>query len=230
MNKKKILIVDDEKNIRMTVKNCLDEAEYLVDIAVNGEEGFEKIQKSHYDLVLLDIKMPGLSGMEVLKKIRDNNSSVSVVMMTAYGTVENAVEAMKLGAVDFLSKPFTPEEIRTVVKKVTLRKELDEVNLESYSDLLEYAKKCILDKEYDKAISFLKKAVSIDVTAADPHNLLGVLSEMNLDVRKAQIHYRAALALDPSHKAANSNLSRTTNYHYTKKGIDLGETSENEEK
>ncbi|MCF8019559.1 MAG: response regulator [Vallitaleaceae bacterium] len=228
MNKKKILIVDDEKNIRMTVKNCLDEEDYLVEIAVNGEEGFDKIKNTHYDLVLLDIKMPGLSGMEVLKKMRESESSASVVMMTAYGTVENAVEAMKLGAVDFLSKPFTPDEIRSVVKKVTLRKELDEVNIESYSDLLEFAKKCIIDKEYDKAITFLKKAIGMNVTAADPHNLLGVLSEMNMDVRKAQLHYRAALALEPSHKAASNNLSRTTNYTYTKKGIDLGENSEKE--
>ncbi|MDF1615937.1 response regulator [Petrocella sp. FN5] len=226
MNKKKILIVDDEKNIRMTVKNCLNETEYLVDIAVNGEEGYEMIQSTQYDLVLLDIKMPGLSGMEVLKKVRDSNSTVSVVMMTAYGTVENAVEAMKLGAVDFLSKPFTPDEIRTVVKKVTLRKDLEEVNLESYSDLIEFAKKCIIDKEFGKAATFLKKAISIEVEAADPHNLLGVLSEMNMDVRKAQIHYRAALALEPSHKAASNNLSRTTNYSYTKNGIDLGENLE----
>lgn len=222
MSTKKVLIIDDEKNIRMTIKNCLDDEKYEVDVAVNGEDGYEKLMEKNYDLALMDIKMPGMSGLELLHKVRDQQIKTDVVMMTAYGTIERAVEAMKLGAIDFLSKPFTPEEIRNVVQQVTSRKELEEDQLDSFDDLMEFSKYCIINHEYDKAVMYLKKAIVINVDSPEPHNLLGVMDEMNRDIRAAQKHYRAALALDPSHVAANKNLSRTTEYHYTMDGLDLG--------
>lgn len=229
---KKILIIDDEKNIRMTIKNCLDEEKYSVDVAVNGEEGFSMLKQGTYDLALLDIKMPGISGIELLRKLRENRIEIDVVMMTAYGTVERAVEAMKLGAIDFLSKPFTPDEIRGVVELVTRRRSLVEEKVESFVDVLEYSKTCILAKDYQKAEIFLKKAIALNVDSAEPHNLLGVLSEIRHDISLAQMHYRAALALDPTHVAANKNLERTAQYHYTYAGMDLGDdlTKEDDEK
>lgn len=226
---KNILIIDDEKNIRMTIRNSLDESLYKVDVAINGEEAFNMIQASQYDLLLMDIKMPGMSGLELLKKIRDKDIDVNVVMMSAYGTIERAVEAMKLGAIDFLSKPFAPDEIREVVKNVTMREDLSEENVESFIDVLEYAKACIIDKAYDKASKYLKKAIALDVDSPEPHNLLGVLCEIKRDVHLAQMHYRAALALDPTHEAANKNLERTAQYHYSSKGVELGSTLKKEE-
>lgn len=219
---KNILIIDDEKNIRMTIKNCLSEQEYKVDVAINGEDGFEKLSTMNYDLALMDIKMPGISGLELLKKIRDADIKTAVIMMTAYGTIEKAVEAMKLGAIDFLSKPFTPQEIREIVKKVTSRTELNETKIESFDEIMEFAKYCIINRDYDKAALNLKRAVGLAVDSAEPHNLLGVLDELKMDLRSAQKHYRAALALDPTHVAANKNLSRTTEARYTQKGLDLG--------
>jgi len=227
---KKVLIIDDEKNIRMTIKSCLDESTYQVDVAVNGEEGYTKLKNETYDLALLDIKMPGISGLELLKKMRDNQIKTDVVMMTAYGTIERAVEAMKLGAIDFMSKPFTPDEIRKVVETVIHRRTLVETKIESFVDVLEFAKACILSKDYAKAEQFLKKAISLNVDSADPHNLLGILSEFKGDVSLAQMHYRAALALDPTHEAANKNLERTAQFHYTNKSMDLGKTLVDEDK
>jgi len=227
---KKVLIIDDEKNIRMTIKSCLDESTYQVDVAVNGEEGYTKLKNETYDLALLDIKMPGISGLELLKKMRDNQIKTDVVMMTAYGTIERAVEAMKLGAIDFMSKPFTPDEIRKVVETVIHRRTLVETKIESFVDVLEFAKACILSKDYAKAEQFLKKAISLNVDSADPHNLLGILSEFKGDVSLAQMHYRAALALDPTHEAANKNLERTAQFHYTNKSMDLGKTLVHEDK
>lgn len=221
---KKVLIIDDEKNIRMTIKNCLDESSYQVDVAVNGEEGYNILKNEAYDLALLDIKMPGISGLELLKKMRDNQIKTDVVMMTAYGTIERAVEAMKLGAIDFMSKPFTPVEIRSVVETVINRRTLEETKVESFVDVLEFSKACILSKDYGKAEQFLKKAISLNVDSAEPHNLLGILAEIKRDISLAQIHYRAALALDPTHEAANKNLERTAQFHYTYKGMDLGKT------
>lgn len=224
MSKKKILVVDDEKNIRTMIRNCLDEKEYEIDIAVNGEEGFTKLNENDYDITLLDIKMPGITGLELLKKLRDNEIYVDVVMMTAYGTVERAVEAMKLGAIDFISKPFTPAEIRDIVETVIGRKQLEESNVESFKDTVEFAKSCILSQEYDKATEYLKKAVGMEVDSPEPHNLLGVLSEMNGDKMKAQNHYRAALALDPTYESASKNLSRVVIDGNNNKKIDLGGT------
>jgi len=125
----KILIVDDEKNIRLALKQCLIAEQYEVETAVNGTEGFEKIMSDNFDAVLLDMKMPGMTGIEVLRKIRGEGNKTNIIMMTAYGTIEKAVEAMKLGAIDFLSKPFAPNEIRSVVKDVLDREKLSSDNL-----------------------------------------------------------------------------------------------------
>lgn len=223
---KRILVVDDEKNIRMTLKQCLKGEKYDVELAVNGEEGLKKLKEESFDLVLLDIKMPGLTGMEVLKRLREIGNNVKVIMMTAYGTIDRAVEAMKLGAIDFLSKPFTPEEIRKIVNDVLSREELKEEELESFEDVVEFAKKCILVKEYEKAEEYLKKSIVEAADSAIPHNLLGVLSEFRGDISTAQKHYRAALALDPTYKPADKNLERTIQMKYTTKGISLGGTKD----
>ncbi|MBN2852833.1 MAG: response regulator [Clostridia bacterium] len=228
MTKKKILIVDDEKNIRMTINSCLDKEKYQVDIAINGEEGFEKLTSDMYDLVLLDIKMPGMSGLELLRKVRDYQIKTDVVMMTAYGTVENAVEAMKLGAIDFMSKPFTPNEIRNIVELVMSRHDLEESEVISFNEVLEFAKLCILSKDYQRAIDYLKKAVALDMNSPDPHNLLGVLAELKGDILSAQMHYRASLALDPTHKASKNNLERTAQYNHVHEEADLGKSMTNE--
>lgn len=219
---KKILIVDDEKNIRMTLSHCLKNQKHDIELAVNGEEGLNKIQNNTFDLVLLDIKMPGLTGMEVLQRIREKGNDVNIIMMTAYGTIERAVEAMKLGAIDFISKPFTPEQIREIVKKVLDRQNLQEGKLETFRDIIEFAKKCILSKGYSKAEGYLKEGIAKDTSSPEPHNLLGVLSEYRGNISQAQKHYRAALALDPTYKPADKNLSRTVNMNYTMKGVNIG--------
>jgi len=221
---KKVLIIDDEKNIRMTLQSCLEEDQYSVDIAVNGDEGYLMLLNKSYDLALLDIKMPGISGIELLKKLRDNGIQTDVVIMTAFGTVENAVEAMKLGAIDFLSKPFKPDQVRKVVHAVVYRKTLEESSVESFHDILEYAKSCILAREYNKAEKYLASAIALNADSPETHNLLGIICEIKRDISMAQMHYRAALALDPTHEAAQNNLERTSQFDYTYQGMDLGKT------
>src|SRR6056297_995566 len=123
MNEKKnILIIDDEKNIRFTLKKSL-ESDYEVVTAVNGEDGIEKFQENNFDLVLLDMKLPGMDGMEVLKQIKDIDKTADIIIITGFGSVDSAVETMKLGAIDYLRKPFTPDEIKEIVKEVIERKE-----------------------------------------------------------------------------------------------------------
>lgn len=224
----KILIVDDEKNIRLALKQCLVAENYEVETAVNGLEGYEKIMAENFDVVLLDMKMPGLTGMEVLQKIRGEGNGVSVIMMTAYGTIEKAVEAMKLGAIDFLSKPFAPEEIRIIVKDVLSREKLSEDLVGTYHEMLQYAKKCILAQDYEKAGEFLRKAISQNTESPEPHNLLGIVFEFNGKISEAQKHYRAALALEPAFRPAQENLERTAQFTYTQHGMNLGDGNDEE--
>jgi DNA-binding response OmpR family regulator len=123
VKKNRVLVVDDEKNIRLTIAQSLQKLDLEVENAVNGEEALQKIRQDDFQLVLLDLKLPGMDGMEVLRKIRGFNKRVKILIITAHGTVDNAVEAMKLGAVDFIQKPFTPDEIRGFVAKALARTE-----------------------------------------------------------------------------------------------------------
>ncbi|AKL94652.1 response regulator receiver protein [Clostridium aceticum] len=225
----KILIVDDEKNIRLALKQCLLAEHYEVETAVNGLEGYEKIMAGDFAVVLLDMKMPGLTGIEVLQKARSQGKLVNIIMMTAYGTIEKAVEAMKLGAIDFLSKPFAPEEIRTIVKDVLSREKLLEEEVTTYHEMIQYAKKSILSGDYEKAREFLGKAIVKNTEAPEPHNLLGIILEFYGKVSEAQKHYRAALALEPTFSPAQQNLERTAQFIYTQHGMNLGDGTNEEE-
>jgi heterodisulfide reductase subunit A len=107
----RILVVDDELIVRDSLKEWLKDEGFQVDMAESGADALEKISRSPFHLVLLDIKMPGMDGVEVLKRSKEIRPELPVVMMTAYATVETAVEAMKIGAHDYLMKPFDPETL-----------------------------------------------------------------------------------------------------------------------
>jgi CheY-like chemotaxis protein len=121
IEKKPILVVDDEKNIRLTLSQSLESLGFPIQTAVNGEEALKKLEEAEFGLLLLDLKMPGMDGMEVLHRVRDRWPAIPVIIITAYGTIEFAVDAMKLGAVDFIQKPFSPREIRELVVQVLQR-------------------------------------------------------------------------------------------------------------
>ena len=113
----KILIVDDEKNMRMILSKILKNAGYEIYQAESGKQALREVKKSSPDLVLLDLKLPDINGIEVLEKIKQHDNSIIVIMLTAYGDIKNAVEAMKLGAYDYLKKPFDNEEMILVIEK-----------------------------------------------------------------------------------------------------------------
>ncbi len=113
----RILVVDDENNIRMMVRLALQHVGHQVETAADGTEGLEKFGNgSNYDLVLLDQRMPGLEGLDVLKQMRYHHPQAKIIMATAFGTIDLAVDAMKAGATDFLRKPFTAETLRGAVQ------------------------------------------------------------------------------------------------------------------
>jgi DNA-binding NtrC family response regulator len=118
MSGAKILIVDDELIVRESLGGWLERDGHTVDKAASGEEALEKCEKVRYDILLLDIKMEGMSGLEVLKRVRENDPDVSVVMITAYGSIPSAIEAMKSGAYEYLLKPFDPDELMVLIEKI----------------------------------------------------------------------------------------------------------------
>ncbi len=120
----RILIVDDEMIVCESCKRILEEDGYEVEIALNGREAFDKMKANTFDILITDLKMPGIDGMEVLKTSRREYPETIVIMITGFSTVETAVEAMKLGAFDYIPKPFMPDEVSIVVKKAIEKKNL----------------------------------------------------------------------------------------------------------
>ncbi len=120
----KILVVDDEEAIRDSCRQALSKDGYRVESAENGQSGLQKIKESQPDLVLFDLKMPGMSGMELLEEIGRINANIISIVITGYATIESAVEAMKRNAYDFLPKPFSPDQLRIVIERGLERRRL----------------------------------------------------------------------------------------------------------
>jgi two-component system response regulator AtoC len=125
---KKILIVEDEENFRHMLFVILKKENYDVETASNGEEGLKKIALSPFDQILCDIRMPHMDGMEFLKEAQKMGVNTTIIMMSAYGTIDTAIEAMKLGAYDYISKPFKPDEVILTLKKAEERERLRKEN------------------------------------------------------------------------------------------------------
>lgn len=125
-NNGKILIVEDEKSMREVLKILLEGENYDVVSASDGQEGLNIIDRDIFDLVITDMKMPKADGFTVLKKVKEISPDTIVIMITAFGTTESAIDAMKLGAYDYISKPFNIDEIRLIVKKAMEKKRLSE--------------------------------------------------------------------------------------------------------
>ncbi|MFC1821420.1 sigma-54-dependent transcriptional regulator [Thermodesulfobacteriota bacterium] len=122
--KMRIMIVDDERIIRESFLHWFKKYGHPVDTAASGFEALEKLKKEVFDLLFVDIKMPGMNGIELLGKVKEGYPDTIVIIITAYGSIESAVEAMKLGAADYLLKPFKPEQLSLVMEKVAQQKRL----------------------------------------------------------------------------------------------------------
>jgi len=112
-----ILVIDDEKRIREGCYKILIKENCLVEMAENGESGLKMLAEKHYDIILTDLMMPGIGGMEVLAKVREQHPDSVSIVITGFATLEHSIEAMKKGAFDFIPKPFTPDHLRVVVSK-----------------------------------------------------------------------------------------------------------------
>jgi len=116
--KRVILIVDDEEGLRDGLSKLLEDEGYAVLSAESGEQALEILQGFHIDLVLTDMRMPGMDGIELLKKMRERHGELGVIILTGYGQIESYIEAMNFGAIEYVSKPFKVNELKFIVHKV----------------------------------------------------------------------------------------------------------------
>ena len=218
----RVLIVDDEPNVRLVFRTTLESAGFRVDEAADGVAALEWLGRTSCDVVLLDLQMPGVGGMEVLRRIRDEDNDVPVVIVTAYGTIPDAVAAMKLGAIDFLSKPLAPDALRQVVSEVIdrhapVRHEPQPVTaplghptvvtlLPTVLELTE-VKLALNRREFDRAETLLEQALDTAPDSAEALTL-GVLLESRGQDHAAYQSYRKALTANPHYGPARENLRR----------------------
>jgi DNA-binding NtrC family response regulator len=125
-NKKRILVVDDEITVCKSIRQALLNDEYEVDMALSGEEALKKEDDKKYDVVVADLMMPGLSGIDLLRALKAKNSAAKVIMITGYPTMKTTVQSMQIGAFDYLPKPFLPTELRSLVARALQASEQDD--------------------------------------------------------------------------------------------------------
>jgi YesN/AraC family two-component response regulator len=192
--KGKVLLVDDETIVRDSLSEWLNSAGYEVIPAEDGYKALEIIKNKDADVLVVDLKMPGLDGIEVLKQVKNIAPDLEVIIITAYGTVENAVEAMKLGAADYIMKPFDPGNLEAAIEnvikeakreyreyiekkeKIEEEKEIDRELLEKY---LKEGEEHYNNKNYEEAIEKFREALKID-----PSNLVAKQGVVKSERRK----------------------------------------------
>ena len=217
-----VLVVDDEKNIRLTITEALSDMELEAVRATSGEEALARLSERDFALVLLDLRMPGMDGLEVLRRIRIEGSRVPVVIITAHGTSETAVEALQLGAVEVLKKPFSASDFRTLVGRTLRAEEPGYEGRKGYAAYVRLALTAVGERRWETARDHVSDALLLDDARPEAHNLMGVICESQGERLEAQEHYRHALERDPTYAPARANLQKSIDPD-RKSGFFLGE-------
>ena len=126
----RILVVDDEEIVVRSCLRILGDRDYEVDSAQDGWQALKKIEENHFDVLVLDIMMPKIDGLEVLQRVKEAHPDIDVIMITGLSQIDTAVKAMKLGAFDYLPKPFDPDELKLVVQRALERRQLLRENID----------------------------------------------------------------------------------------------------
>ena len=207
----RVLVVDDERNIRKNLALVLEAQGYQVDEAKDGDEALDLCKQSHPDIAFVDLHMPKMQGLDVLAHIRALSPKTAVVIITAYGSAANATEAMKLGAVDFLEKPFEPKIIGILAEEIILRQRIEPNS--SFDDYM-----CLADLAEGRnagieARAYLKAAMLLALDRAEPYWRLGSLWENEGDQKLAVQYYYMAVNADHNFEPAVAALKRLGKLH-----------------
>jgi FixJ family two-component response regulator len=205
----RILIVDDETNVRLNYRITLETEGYEVFEASTSASALQELIERPFALAILDLRMPGMDGLELLAKMREVGITVPATIVTAYSDVPNAVKAMKLGAIDFLQKPLRPEDLRRIVAEILKRHELrNDHPAETFNSHIVAAKRCLNLRSFALARIHLAKALELNTKSVEAFNLAGVLAEMLDDYDKAKKYYGQAIRLDKNYEPAQQNMRR----------------------
>ncbi len=185
--KHSIVVIDDEESIRDSCRMILEKDGFLTETAENGNSGLAKVEEIKPDLVLIDLKMPGISGLEVLEKIKKIDSNIISIVITGYATIEAAVNAMKKGAYDFLPKPFTPEELRLIIKRG-----LDRIELFREAESLRKEKK-LIEENFITMVSHQLRSPLVAITQYFEVILGGIAGEVAPKQKEMLVKARARL-------------------------------------
>ncbi|PJB78233.1 MAG: Fis family transcriptional regulator [Acidobacteria bacterium CG_4_9_14_3_um_filter_49_7] len=191
----KILIVDDEMIVRESMQGWLEEDGYHVEVAETAEAALGMIGEKEFDMAFVDIKMPGIDGIELLKRLKDQYSTIDVVMMTAYASVNNAVEAMKIGAYDYLTKPFDPDYVSMMVRKIIARRQLEQENIH-LKENIETALKHVHIIGESSAIKAILNQIE-EVAPSDTSVLIAGESGTGKEMIARAIHYASPRRFEP---------------------------------
>ena len=202
----RILIVDDERNVRNHLSMVLEAEGYKVDTASSGDEALTKVKEGLYDIAFVDIQMPKMNGLELLGYLRGIRPKLAVVMLTAYGTVARAVEAMKLGSTDFLEKPFEPKAVPLLCSEIIERQKIGMSG--TVDELLHLAELARGRKAHIEARVYLKIAMQRDLSRPEPYFQLGELAEIEGHAAHAAHYYYRALDAQSEFKPARDALKR----------------------
>ena len=202
----KILLIEDEKIMRVTLQDAIRKKGYEVVSCETGAEGLEQFKRENFDVVVTDLKLPKISGMEVLKTVRETNNDTYVILMTAYGTVNSAVEALKIGAYDYLTKPFSHDELLLTLKKIEEHLNLVQENIRLKKEIQSSKIKTFIGNS-----PAAKKIFEIVETVADSDHTVLIQGESGTgkEVIANLLHYTSGRKNQPFIKVSCAALSES---------------------
>ena len=214
---KQVLVVDDEPNVRLAYRLTLEAEGMSVHQADGAVAALEKLSTTPIDLAILDLRMPGMDGLELLAEMRKREHLTPTVIITAYGEIPHAVRAMKLGAIDFLEKPLTPEALRGIVEEVFARHTPSALPprpaADDFGTHFSEAKRLINLQSFGTAWTHLSRALELSPGSPAALNLAGVLFEMQGDHERAGKLYEKAIKSLPEYAPALQNARRLAEFY-----------------
>jgi DNA-binding response OmpR family regulator len=207
---KRILIVDDEPNVRLNYRITLELEGYLVDETGLSTEALKKVKVDKFDLVILDMRMPRMGGLDLLAAMRAQRVTTPAIIITAFSDVPHAVRAIQLGASDFLQKPLRPEDLRRVVQEVIARNEPSGKRPEvaDFERSASEARRLMGSGDLGAAKGHVLHAIELNTNSPDTFNLAGELAERTGDIERARKLFEAAIKLDGDNAPAKQGLRR----------------------